>query len=185
VNGFTQARPTWSGAAPPLAGTVEARRRHQAHAAKVQRVARQLRQRPPARRVSLDEGVVSHQVPKPRDRKYSDDKIDISALTEILEIDLDARTCTAAAIRSRRLRALPIAVGSQGGHLASLRTAGCRFMDGMIHAPDHYVLSLGLFVDSAPYVNRYDWMGVYCQSTRTRAEDYLRTPDYFFRTTTA
>jgi len=79
VNGFTQARPTWSGAAPPLAGTVEARRRHQAHAAKVQRVARQLRQRPPGRRVSLDKGVVSHQVPKPRDRKYSDDKIDISA----------------------------------------------------------------------------------------------------------
>jgi len=55
------------------------------------------------------------------------------------------------------------------------------FVDGMIHAPDDHVLSLGRFVDAAPYANRYDWTGVYYRSTRTRAEDYLRTPDYFFR----
>jgi FAD/FMN-containing dehydrogenase len=55
------------------------------------------------------------------------------------------------------------------------------FMDGIIHAPDQHVLSVGQFVASAPYTNRYDWLKVYYQSTRTRGEDYLRTPDYFFR----
>ena len=55
------------------------------------------------------------------------------------------------------------------------------FMDGIIHARDCYVLSIGRFVDSAPYTSRYDWMKVYYKSTRTRREDYLRTPDYFFR----
>jgi hypothetical protein len=55
------------------------------------------------------------------------------------------------------------------------------FMDGIIHAPDKYVLSLGRFVDWAPYTNRYDWTKVYWKSTGERTEDYLRTPDYFFR----
>jgi FAD/FMN-containing dehydrogenase len=55
------------------------------------------------------------------------------------------------------------------------------FMDGMIHGPDDFVLSLGRFVDRAPYTHSYDWTRVYYQSTRTRKEDYLRTPDYFFR----
>jgi FAD/FMN-containing dehydrogenase len=55
------------------------------------------------------------------------------------------------------------------------------FMDGIIHAPDQYVLSLGHFVDEAPYHNRYDWLKVYYLSTATRDEDYLATPDYLFR----
>lgn len=55
------------------------------------------------------------------------------------------------------------------------------FMDGMIHAPDELVLSLGTFVDEAPYTNRYDWMKVYYRSTRERSEDYLTTPHYFYR----
>jgi FAD/FMN-containing dehydrogenase len=55
------------------------------------------------------------------------------------------------------------------------------FMDGIIHAPDNYVLSLGRFVDAAPYTNRYDWLKVYYQSTARRREDYLRLPDYLFR----
>jgi hypothetical protein len=54
-------------------------------------------------------------------------------------------------------------------------------MDGMIHSPASWVLSLGRFVDRAPYTHRYDWLGVYYRSTTERAEDYLRTPDYFFR----
>lgn len=244
---------------------------------------RQLRQRPTGRPVSLDKGVVSHQVPKPRDRKYSDDKIDVSTLAEILEIDLRARTCTAepgvtfsdlvdatlpfglAPIVVPELRTITVG-GAVAGcslesmsfkaggfhdtclayevltatgerlevtpdnahalvfqmmhgtfgtlgilsrltfrlteaqpfvhvtyeHYASLAEATAAiwrrferqdvdFMDGMIHAPGDYVLSLGRFVDAAPYANRYDWTGVYYQSTRTRAEDYLRTPHYFFR----
>ena len=55
------------------------------------------------------------------------------------------------------------------------------FMDGILHAPDKHVLSLGRFVDDAPYTNRYDWMKVYYQSTATRPDDYLATKDYFFR----
>lgn len=44
-----------------------------------------------------------------------------------------------------------------------------------------YVLSTGNFVDSAPYTHSYDWMQVYYLSTARRKEDYLKTPDYFFR----
>ena len=55
------------------------------------------------------------------------------------------------------------------------------FMDGIIHSPSLYVLSVGRFVDRAPYTNRYDRFKVYYKSTATRSEDYLETPQYFFR----
>ncbi len=55
------------------------------------------------------------------------------------------------------------------------------FMDGIIHTSDRYVLSLGRFVDRAPYTNRYDWLKVYYRSTATRREDYLAVEDYVFR----
>jgi len=55
------------------------------------------------------------------------------------------------------------------------------FMDGMIHSPRDFVLAVGRFADRAPYASRYDWTKVYCDSTRRRSEDYLRTEDYLFR----
>ncbi|HEY0985541.1 MAG TPA: FAD-binding oxidoreductase [Kofleriaceae bacterium] len=55
------------------------------------------------------------------------------------------------------------------------------FMDGIIHSPSCYVLATGEFVDRAPYTSDYSWMKIYYRSTRTRTEDYLTTPDYFFR----
>jgi FAD/FMN-containing dehydrogenase len=55
------------------------------------------------------------------------------------------------------------------------------FMDGIIHSPSCYVLATGEFVDRAPYTSDYSWMKIYYQSTRARTEDYLTTPDYFFR----
>jgi FAD/FMN-containing dehydrogenase len=55
------------------------------------------------------------------------------------------------------------------------------FMDGIMHRPDELVLCVGRFVDVAPYTNAYDWTKVYYQSTRERRQDFLRTPDYFFR----
>lgn len=55
------------------------------------------------------------------------------------------------------------------------------FMDGFAHGPSLYVLNAGTLVDRAPYTHRYDWVKVYHRSTVTRAEDYLRTRDYFFR----
>jgi FAD/FMN-containing dehydrogenase len=55
------------------------------------------------------------------------------------------------------------------------------FIDGMIHAPDELILCVGKLVGDAPYTHHYDWTRVYYRSTRARAEDYLRTPHYFFR----
>ena len=55
------------------------------------------------------------------------------------------------------------------------------FMDGIIHSPTELVLSLGNFVDKAPYTHNYDWTRVYYLSTKKRKEDYLKTHDYFFR----
>lgn len=55
------------------------------------------------------------------------------------------------------------------------------FMDGIIHASSECVLSLGEFVDEAPYTSSYDWYKIYYESTRERREDYMRAADYFFR----
>jgi FAD/FMN-containing dehydrogenase len=55
------------------------------------------------------------------------------------------------------------------------------FMDGIIHAPGRYVLSLGRFAEEAPYTNRYDWVTPYYQTTARRTEDWFTTTDYFFR----
>lgn len=61
------------------------------------------------------------------------------------------------------------------------QTRDCDFMDGIIHAPDLLVLSIGRFVTEAPYTHAYDWTRVYWTSTRERSEDYLKTADYLFR----
>jgi hypothetical protein len=54
-------------------------------------------------------------------------------------------------------------------------------MDGIVHSPSRHVLSLGTFVDAAPYTSDYRWMRIYWESTASRTEDYLATPDYLFR----
>jgi FAD/FMN-containing dehydrogenase len=233
--------------------------------------------------VSLRKKAPPHQVPKAHDLRRRDPKIDISDLTQILDIDPVARTCTAEAgvafvdlVRATLRHGLvPIVVpelesitiggavsgcsiesmsyryggfhdtclayevitasgdvlsctatnehalvfhmmhGSFGTlgilarltfrlvpakpfvrvdyehhtTLASYRAAIQRhfaaedvdFMDGIIHAPDHLVLCVGRFVDTAPYTSRYDWMKIYYLSTTARDVDYLATPDYLFR----
>jgi hypothetical protein len=55
------------------------------------------------------------------------------------------------------------------------------FMNGIIHGPREYALSLGRFVNEAPYTNTYDWLKVYYKSTKKRREDYLELEDYYFR----
>ncbi|MCC7197460.1 FAD-binding oxidoreductase [Candidatus Peregrinibacteria bacterium] len=55
------------------------------------------------------------------------------------------------------------------------------YMDGIIHSPSHFTLCLGTFTDTAPYTNNYDNGKIFHKSTKTRAEDYLKTHDYFFR----
>lgn len=253
------------------------------HAEKVQRVARQLKQRKSTAPIVLKKKTVSHQVPRLQDKKYTDEKLDISDLNEILEIDPQMGTCTAepgvtfARLVAATLRhsLVPLVVPELktitiGGAVAgcsiesmSFRYGGFHdtcleyevvtakgdilictadndqqllfqmlhgtfgtlgiitrlkfrlipakpfvkvtyeqhktlddyktaiwthytrqdvdFMDGIIHSPELFILSLGQFTDQAPYTNRYDWMKIYYQSTVSRKEDYLKTPDYFFR----
>ena len=55
------------------------------------------------------------------------------------------------------------------------------FMDGIIHAPNELVLSLGTFAREAPHTSHYDWTRVYWKSTHERREDWLATRDYLFR----
>ena len=253
------------------------------HDAKVERLAGALARHPRGQPVSLRKRSASHQVPKARDARYSDARIDVTDLDEILEIDEARRVCVAepgvtfvdlvsatlprglaplvvpeletitigGAVAGGSLESTSFAVGgfhdtcleyevvtAQGDvlvcrpdnqnallfqmvhgtfgtlgvlskltfrlapakafvriayerhrALASFEEAVSRhaeardvdFMDGMIHAPDDLVLAAGRFVEEAPYVSRYDWLKVYPESTRSRAEDYLRTRDYFFR----
>jgi FAD/FMN-containing dehydrogenase len=65
------------------------------HADKVSRIVAQLRAHDGSTPLSLRKKAVSHQVPKAGDRRHRDTKIDISDLTEILEIDPDKRICVA------------------------------------------------------------------------------------------
>ena len=65
------------------------------HAAKVARIVSQLRAHSGSRPLSLKKRAVAHQVPKPNDLRYQDDKIDITDLTEIIEIDPVRRICVA------------------------------------------------------------------------------------------
>jgi FAD/FMN-containing dehydrogenase len=257
--------------------------RNTSHAEKVARVAEWLKNRRSTAPLSRRKRVVSHQVPKRHDKKYSDDKIDLVDLDQVIEIDPERRICIAEpgvpfndlVDQTLPLGLVPIVVpeletitiggavagcsiesmsyvyggfhdtcleyeiitargdvltctpenehslifqmmhGSFGtvGILSQLvfklipakpyihvryehhtsiesylesiwrhyksRDVDC--MDGMIHSLEHLVLSVGDFVDSAPYTNRYDWMKVYFRSTAKRDEDYLRTKDYFFR----
>ena len=55
------------------------------------------------------------------------------------------------------------------------------FIDAIIHGPEKMVVCLGKFKDSAPYVSRYDWLGIYYKSTAVKEQDYLSTYDYLFR----
>jgi FAD/FMN-containing dehydrogenase len=253
------------------------------HDGKVARISKQLGTRTETEPVSLRKKAVSHQVPKQRDLRVHDDKIDISDLDEILEIDPYNRTCTAEpgvtfvdlVDATLRYGLVPIVVPELKTITVGGAVAGCSiesmsykyggfhdscleyevitadgevlvctpgnenrlvfqmihgsfgtlgilsrlkfrlipakpyvrlihekygsvsdymsgiwkhykdrdhdFMDGIIHSPDNLVLCMGDFVDHAPYANRYDWMKIYYRSTDSRSEDYLRTPDYFFR----
>lgn len=253
------------------------------HRAKVERVTRQLREHDPSSPLSLKKKSVSHQVPKSRDRRRHDRKIDVSDLCEVLAIDPIGRTCSAesgvtfvdlveATLRHGlvptvvpELKTITIGGAVSGCSLESMsfryggfhdscfeyeivttdgKVLTCTedgenalvfqmmhgsfgtlgvltklkfrlvpakkyvrmtydtfesldryksaihrhfverdvdFMDGIIHGPNRFVLCLGHFVDEAPYRHRYDWTKVYYRSTAERKEDYLRTPDYYFR----
>lgn len=62
-----------------------------------------------------------------------------------------------------------------------MKEPDCDFLDGIFHPGNRYVLSVGRFVEHAPYAHTFDWVKIYYRTTATRTEDYLRTKDYFFR----
>ncbi len=253
------------------------------HRRKVDRVQAQLRAWPAGRPLSLQKRTPSHQVPKPGDLKYRDHKLDLSDLDAVIQIDPEARTCTAepgvpfvdlvaatlpyglvpyvvpeletitigGAVSGCSIESMSFEVGGfhdnclsyellsgQGellrcgphdedpllfgmlhgsfgtlgilteltfrlcpaapfvrveyerhttaaSYMASIaahaRDRDMDFMDGIIHGPELYILSLGTFQQRAPYTHRYDWVTPYYQTTARRQEDWFKTPDYFFR----
>jgi FAD/FMN-containing dehydrogenase len=255
----------------------------QNHEQKVARISQLLKERKNTGPVSFKKKAVSHQVPKTKDKTYNDEKIDLSDLNEIIEINKEEQTCTAepgvtffdlvketlkydlVPFTVPELKTITIGGAVSGASLESMSykyggfhdsclsyevitakgeiltctpenenklifqmvhgifgTLGIisklkfklipakqfvkviyekyetlesykqatwehyekkdfDFMDGIIHSPTEYVLSMGNFVDKAPYTNRYDWMKIYYLSTKKRKEDYLKTAQYFFR----
>jgi hypothetical protein len=65
------------------------------HEQKINRIVKQLKERKSTKPVSLKKKAVSHEVPKPSDKRHSDEKIDLSDLNEILHIDTKKRICIA------------------------------------------------------------------------------------------
>lgn len=253
------------------------------HEEKIHRIVHQLKNRKSKKPLSMKKKVVSHTVPKPGDKKYSDEKLDVSDLNEIILIDPDEKLCIAEpGVTFTDLVKATLEYGFVPYTVPELKTitiggavAGCSiesmsykyggfhdscleyevvtakgdvltctpdnenslifqmmhgtfgtlgiitrlkfrlieakpyvhvmykkfnnledylkatwkvfeeknydFMDGIIHSPTEYVLSLGNFTDKAPYAHNYDWMRVYYRSTAKRKEDFLKTHDYFFR----
>lgn len=253
------------------------------HEQKINRIIKQLKERKSTKPISLKKKSVSHEVPKPNDKKYSDGKIDLSDLNEIIHIDTKNRLCIAepgvtfvdlvnatmkhglVPIIVPELKTITIGGAVAGCSIESMsykhggfhdtcfeyevitakgdvlkctpddknrllfqmvhgtfgtlgiisklkfklipakpfvkvtydkynnledyksaiwrhfKNKDVDFMDGIIHSPTEYVLSVANFVDKAPYTHSYDWMRIYCKSTKIRKEDYLKTPDYFFR----
>ena len=65
------------------------------HEQKIDRIVKQLKERKSITPVSLKKKAVSHEVPKLRDKRCFDEKIDISDLNEIICIDKEKLICVA------------------------------------------------------------------------------------------
>ncbi len=55
------------------------------------------------------------------------------------------------------------------------------FLDGVAFSRDELVLTLGRFVDAAPYTSDYGFERIYYRSLRERSEDFLTTRDFLWR----
>ena len=58
---------------------------------------------------------------------------------------------------------------------------GTDFLDGTVFSRDEMHLTLGHFVDAAPYASDYGYQRIYYRSIRERTEDYLATSDFIWR----
>lgn len=55
------------------------------------------------------------------------------------------------------------------------------FIDGVIFSPRELYLTIGTFVDTAPYTSDYTFKHIYYRSIRQREQDYLTTHHYLWR----
>jgi len=55
------------------------------------------------------------------------------------------------------------------------------FLDGVAFEPDRIVISVGRFVDEAPYLSDYTRRHIYWRSVERRSSDFLTTRDYIWR----
>jgi len=80
---------------PIRPSTVDGERQSSSHERKVARVAQMLRNRKSTAPLSRQKRVVSHQVPKVNDKKYTDEKVDLMDFDEVIEVDVERRICIA------------------------------------------------------------------------------------------
>lgn len=252
------------------------------HDQKVENLANQLKAYKSKEPISFKKKTVPHQVPKPNDKYYSDNKIYIGNLTDIISIDPDKKICIAEpgvtfvdlVKATLKYNLIPLTVPEHKTITIGGAVAGCSiesmsykyggfhdscleyevitakgdvvtcspqkdnllfqmmhgtfgtlgiisklkfklidakpfvkvnyekyptlkeykdaiwrhfkskdidFMDGFLDSPKEFILSVGNFVDKAPYTHSYDWTRVYYPSIEKRDEDYLKTINYLFR----
>ncbi len=58
---------------------------------------------------------------------------------------------------------------------------GVDFLDGTVFQRNNHCLTVGRFVDDAPYLSDYTYLDIYFRSISSRSEDYLTTYDYLWR----
>ena len=64
---------------------------------------------------------------------------------------------------------------------AHLEAGEADFVDGTIFSPQRKFITLGRFVDSAPYTSDYTFENIYYRSIGEKREDYLTVSDYLWR----
>ncbi|MGH8736190.1 MAG: FAD-binding oxidoreductase [Burkholderiales bacterium] len=62
-----------------------------------------------------------------------------------------------------------------------VRAGEADFVDGTVFAPDRMFLTLGRFVDEAPYSSDYGYLDIYYRSIGEKREDFLSAHDFIWR----
>ena len=64
---------------------------------------------------------------------------------------------------------------------AHLKASAADFVDGVVFGKNRLFLTLGRFVESAPYTSDYTYKNIYYRSIAEKREDYLTVKDYLWR----
>ena len=62
-----------------------------------------------------------------------------------------------------------------------LKASAADFVDGVVFDPQEMYITLGRFIDRAPYTSDYTFEKIYYRSIAEREEDYLTVQDYLWR----